>query len=68
MTDLLNKLPNSRFPIHSFLKKSGEPLYSGGCGSVVCNAGYSSDVTLACEDAQVIQALMDDGSWIMDHG
>ena len=28
---------------------------------VVCHGGYSSYVTLAFEDAQVIQTLMDDG-------
>ena len=32
------------------------------------HGGDSSDVTLAFEDAQVIQTLMDDGSWIMDDG
>ena len=38
-----------------------------GC-SGVCHGGDSSDVTLAFEDAQVIQTLMDDEWCIMDDG
>ena len=54
-----NLLPNSRLPdlpVHQMIEKSGEAIYLLGW-LVVCNAGYSSDVTLAFVDDQVIPSL-----------
>ena len=42
-------------------------LYLCGC-LVVRHGRNSSDVTLAFENAQVIQTLMDDERWMMDDG
>ena len=36
--------------------------------SVICHGGDNSDVTLAFEDAQSIQTLMDDEQFMMDDG
>ena len=58
------------FPLQ-LIEKSGEALYLRGCllasglvgWSVGCNAGYSSDVTLALEDAQIIPPFCGCGCW-----
>ena len=60
-------LPNSRFPIPSFLTKSREALYSGSwsVGQLVGCVQYWADtnVTLAFEDDQVIQPFSRDVGW-----
>ena len=55
------ELPNSRLTIlpSLLIGKSGRPYIRMVVCSVVRNGHDSSDVTLAFEDAQVIQTVMD---------
>ena len=69
----VNILPNSRLnQIKTIYWKIWKALYSCGCLFgwlvVVCLGGNSSDVTLACEDAQVINIFIDGKWWMMDNG
>jgi hypothetical protein len=56
------ELPNSRLTIlpSLLIEKSGRPYIRVVVRLVVCHGPDSSDVTLAFEDAQVIQTVMDD--------
>jgi hypothetical protein len=56
------KLPNSRLTIlpSLLIGKSERPYIRVVVWLVVCHGRNSSDVTLAFEDAQVIQTVIDD--------
>ena len=58
-------MPNSRLnQIKAIYYKIWKALYLRGClvgWLSFCHIGNNSDVTLAFEDAQVIQTWMDDG-------